>query len=182
MCFTPVSWVVGYVGGMKKGFFYLLCLLAGAALAQAQTGGAGANPVSYRLESYVVSQVTGDDGNQQETFTEATTARPGQVVEYRLFVENVGNTTLPPGIVFVTGPVPAGTSYVDDSATPTSEEVLTEFTADGQTYSEPPLIVAGTGGGQTAVTPTSYTAVRWTLKQPLEPGQEEPFVYRVTVQ
>ena len=168
---------------MKKGFLYLiLCLLAGAALAQAQTGGAGANPVSYRLESYVVSQVTGDDGNQRETFTEATTARPGQVVEYRLFVQNVGDTTLPPGTVVVTGPVPTGTSYVDDSATPTSEEVLTEFTAGGQTYSEPPLIVTGTGGGQNAVTPTSYTAVRWTLKQPLEPGQEEPFVYRVTVQ
>ena len=124
-----------------------LFLLAGAALAQAQTGGAGANPVSYRLESYVVSQVTADDGSQQETFTEATSARPGQVVEYRLFVQNVGDTTLPPGTVVVTGPVPTGTSYVDGSATPTSDQVLTEFTADGQTYGEPPLIVAGTGGG-----------------------------------
>ncbi len=167
---------------MKKGFLYLaLCLLlAGVALAQN-------NPVSYRLESYVVSQVTGDDGSQEETFTEADSARPGQVVEYRLFVENVGDTTLPPGTVVVTGPVPEGTSYVDASATPTSDRVLTEFTADGETYGEAPLIVTsgtggGTGGERTAVAPEDYTAVRWTLKQPLEPGQEEPFVYRVTVQ
>ena len=175
---------------MKRAFLYVvaLCLpLVGAALAQSQTGGAQANPLSYRLESYIVSQVTGEDGDLQETFTEAdNTALPGQVIEYRLFVENVGNTTLPPGIVFVTGPVPEGTSYVDASATPTSDRVLTEFTADGETYGEPPLIVTsstggGTGGERAAVAPESYAAVRWTLKEPLEPGQEEPFVYRVTV-
>ena len=71
---------------------------------------------------------------------------------------------------------------MDASATPTSDRVLTEFTADGETYGEPPLIVGGSDEDRAAVAPESYAAVRWTLKGPLEPGQEEPFSYRVTVQ
>lgn len=143
----------------------LVVLLLGSALAQ------NANPVSVRLEIYVVSMVGG-----QETFTEATSARPGQTVEYRLFATNNDSTTLPAGTVVVTGPVPDGTTFVANSATVDEERVLTEYSVNGATYGEEPIII----GTRTAEA-REYRAVRWTLLFDMEPGQEAMLVYRVTV-
>lgn len=77
----------------------------------------------------------------------------------------------------MTGPIPEGASYVDGSATPSSQQVRTEFSADGQTFSEPPVLA-----GETVVDPADYAAVRWTLLVPLEPQQEVRFVYRVVIE
>lgn len=138
-------------------------------------------PVSVRYEIFVVSEVTNEDGERQERLVEATSARPGQTVEYRVFAQNEGDTTLPAGLVTVTGPVPDGTEFVEDSATPGSERVRTEYSADGgASFGEPPILV-GSGEDQDAVDPSSYDAVRWTLLEPMEPGQEETFFYRVVV-
>jgi uncharacterized repeat protein (TIGR01451 family) len=140
------------------------------------------NPVEVRLEIYVVSEVTTDDGNKEERFSEATTARPGQVVEYRLMAENIGDTTLPAGTVVITGPVPDGTTFVPESATPSSELFLTEYSADnGDSYSEPPVIVTMNNNQRRIADPVLYNAVRWTLLVPMEPGSDEAFIYRVTV-
>ena len=130
------------------------------------------NPVSVRIEAYIVSQVTADDGSVTERFSESTTARPGQVVEYRVFATNGDATTLPAESVSVLGPIPDSSTYVDGSATPTSDGVRTEFSLDGEAFSATP---------ETAEGPTAYRAIRWTLLIPLEPGQEERFVYRVTI-
>ena len=136
------------------------------------TGFAQDNPVSVRIEAYIVSQVTAEDGSATERFSEATTARPGQVVEYRVFATNNDVTTLPANVVGVLGPIPEGTTYIDGSATPTSEQVRTEFSLDGKTFSKAPETTEG---------PSAYRAIKWTLLTPLEPGQEERFVYRVTI-
>jgi uncharacterized repeat protein (TIGR01451 family) len=147
----------------------------------AEAPAAPADPVSIRLEIYVVSQITRDDGTREERFAEATEARPGQTVEYRLMVTNVSEETLPAGIVVVTGPVPEGTQFVPNSATPSSEELLTEYSADrGRTFSEPPVIVGG-DDGRSVADPISYDTVRWTVLFDMEPGQEIPLVYRVIV-
>lgn len=141
------------------------------------------NPVAVRIESYIVDVITTEGGLRQETFIPATTARPGQVVEYRVFVTNRGNTTLPAGTVLVIGPIPEGTVYLDLSATPTSERLLTEFSADGgNTYMEPPVLLTAPDGTRRVAEPSEYTAIRWTLLFPLEPNQEETLFYRVTVQ
>lgn len=79
------------------------------------TGFAQDNPVTVRIEAYIVSQVT-EDGSVTERFTESTTARPGQVVEYRVFATNNGETTLPANTVSVLGPIPESATYVDSSA------------------------------------------------------------------
>lgn len=165
---------------MKK-ILLILVLLSSLMLAFAQDAD---NPVQIRLEIYVVSQVTASDGSVEEKFSEATTARPGQIVEYRLFASNMGDTTLPAGTVVITGPVPEGTTFVARSATPGSERLLVEYSADNTTFSEPPVMITETVDGQESrqvADPTDYAAVRWTLLVPIEPGQEETFVYRVQV-
>ncbi len=148
---------------MKRQIFaFILILLSSFALAQAD------NPVAVRLEIYVVSMVNG-----KEEFKESSTARPGQIVEYRLFAANKGDTTLPPGSVTITGPVPEGTTYIADSATPSSDEILTEFTVNGSDFVDNEVVATSEGG--------TLSAVRWTVEVDMEPGKEQAFVYRVTV-
>lgn len=164
-----------YGGLMRKFLSILLLLLAAGALAQD-------NPVAFRIESFIVDVITLEGGARQENFVPATTARPGQVVEYRIFVTNRGATTLPAGTVVITGPIPQGTIYLDLSATPTSEHLMTEFTVDGDTFMEAPILVTVADGTQRMADPSEYRAIRWTLLFALEPNQEETLFYRVIVQ
>ncbi len=150
---------------IKRLLMVTLLSVSGTVFAQDDT-------VAVRIEAYIVSQVTADDGSITERFSESTTARPGQVVEYRVFATNNDATTLPPESVSVLGPIPESSVYVDGSATPTSERVLTEFSLDNETFSDAPETTEG---------PTAYRTVRWTLLVPLEPEQEETFAYRVTI-
>jgi uncharacterized repeat protein (TIGR01451 family) len=156
--------------------FVLFCL---PALAQNE-------PVTVKLEAYIVSTITKEDGTTEEQFTEAKEARPGQVVEYRVVVTNVSDETLPASNAIITGPIPATTIYIADSATPSSEAATLEYSADGgQTFSAPPVMikVENENGEEVEVeaTPDQYTAARWTILQSLEPQQEIIFKYRVTV-
>lgn len=154
---------------MKK-LLIVLWLLCCAAFAQNE------NPVSVGLEIFVVSEVEG-----QERLTAATTARPGQIVEYRLSARNNGDTTLPAGAVIITGPIPDGTTFVANTATPSSERVLTEFSINGETYGEPPLIVETDTAQRSVADPSLYRSIRWTLLEPMEPASEAAFIYRVVV-
>jgi uncharacterized repeat protein (TIGR01451 family) len=140
------------------------------------------NPVSVRLEIFVVSQITNEDGSVKESFKPSQTARPGQTVEYRLFAKNEDETNLPAGTVVITGPIPDGTTFVPNSATPNSDEVLTEYSADGENFqnSDSPVMIE-IDGKKEIVDPLQYKAVRWTLLKELQPGQEVQFVYRITV-
>lgn len=160
--------------------FLLTCLLGLLASSSAQDN--SANPVSVDLEIYVVSEVTAADGSISERFEQADSARPGQTVEYRLIVTNQDDTTLPEGTVVVTGPIPESTTFIAGSATPSSADVLTEYSLEGSTFSEPPLFTTNDSGEQVTVDSAAYRAVRWTLLTPFEPGEQMTLVYRVTVE
>lgn len=160
--------------------YLLICLLGLLASSIAQDD--SANPVSIDLEIYVVSEVTAADGSVSERFEPADSARPGQTVEYRLIVTNQDDTTLPEGTVVVTGPVPESTTFIANSATPSSADVLTEYSLDGSTFSEPPLFTTNDSGEQVTADSRAYRAVRWTLLSLFAPGQRTTLVYRVTVE
>lgn len=163
---------------MRRRLALMLLLLSYAGISAAQEGAVD-DPVEIRLEIFLVSEVQGS-----EQFRPATTARPGQVVEYRVTAINVSEETLPQGTVVITGPIAGQTTYVPNSATPSSERVLTEFSADGgENFSEPPVLVGGDRGDddRRVAEPVDYDVVRWTLLAPMEPEQEETFFYRVKI-
>jgi uncharacterized repeat protein (TIGR01451 family) len=153
----------------------LLLLVSTVAFAQAS------DPLETVLETYIVSQVTRDDGTREDRYSPATQARPGQVVEYRIIVTNVSEETLPPGIVVISVPILEGTQFVPSTATPSSDELLTEFSADdGMTFAENNVFI-GLGDDRTIADPTAYTTVRWTVLVDMEPEDELTLVYRVTI-
>lgn len=167
----------------QAGMVLLLLLSIGYVFAQEETPD---EPVTVMLDAFVVSTTTNDDGEEEETFTEATEARPGQVVEYRVMATNEGETTLPAGNVVVTGPVPEGTTYIGDSATTESQVSLTFSADEGQTFSAPPVMITVTNDDgeeeEVEAAPEQYSAVRWTVERALEPGESLEFSYRVTVE
>ena len=139
-----------------------------------------ASQISLQSETYIVSVVTGDDGQPQERFSAATSALPGQVVEFRIVATNIDATTLPAGQVQIIGPVPDGMVYVAGSATLGSDQVYTEFSVDGVEFVEQGQNVFVTEGGNRRIAdPSEYRVVRWTLTTDMEPGQEVTLVYRV---
>jgi uncharacterized repeat protein (TIGR01451 family) len=143
------------------------------------------SPLEVTLEGYIVSVITQDDGTTEEQFSAATTARPGQTVEYRVVVTNTGNEPLPGGNALITGPVPAAMDYLADTATPASDTAMLEFSADGgQSFSEKPMVMKTNDKGQeelVEVLPAEYTAARWMILQALAPQETLTFNYRVTV-
>lgn len=111
----------------------------GAAVAQA-------DGIVFDIEILRVDLVRGEDGDIVERFVPVEEAVPGEVIEYRVTAVNEGDIIYRPGTVVVTLPFGEGLAYIEDSATPSSDRVVTEFTADGgATYSEPPVLIADTG-------------------------------------
>ena len=124
-------------------------------------------PAFVRFEIYVVRR----RGDGTEQLVPATRARSGEILEYRLIVTNATEFELAEGIVQVLGVVPEGTTFVPESATPTSERILVEFSGDGGT--------TFAGAENLTVEPEAYSRVRWTLQVPLGPNDQESFSYRV---
>ncbi|MCK9513795.1 MAG: hypothetical protein M0R28_21570 [Pigmentiphaga sp.] len=149
-----------------------------AAITLLATAHAQSNPITFQSEIYLVQEVTGPAGVKTERLTPATKAGGGDLVEFRIFATNSGQTTLPAGVVQIYGPVQDGMKFVADTATRTSRRILTEFSVDGVNFSEPPLLT-GSSSNRRVAEPSEYTMIRWTLLVPMEPGQEEPFHYRV---
>lgn len=113
------------------------------------------------------------------SFTRVETARPGETIEYRVTATNVGDVIYRPGTVVATVPISDGVSYIEGTATPTSDGLRTAFSADGgRSFSEPPVAFAG---GSRVAPPDEYDAIRWTFDIPFEPGQVERVSYRVRV-
>lgn len=136
-------------------------------------------PLSSQMDSYLV---TSKDG--KEVVEEAEQASPGDIVEYRLTYTNNGDQPLS-GLI-ITGPIPANTVYLENSA---ATQVNADFTVsidNGDSFQAEPITKTITGdNGQSKnveVSPSDYTQVRWQPKGSLQPDQVQQYRYRVTVQ
>src|SRR6056297_4144520 len=110
----------------------------GAAVAQA-------DGIVFDVEILRVDLVRGEEGGTVERFVPVEEAVPGEVIEYRVTAVNEGDIIYRPGTVVVTLPIGQGLAYIEDSATPSSDRVVTEFSADGgASYSEPPVLIPDT--------------------------------------
>lgn len=136
------------------------------------------------LKGYVV---TAND-NGTETYTPATTVRPGQLIEYRIDHHNTFNNAI--GGVAIVGPVP-DEAVVDvnhlGSSKAANVEVQGDFDPDrpGEEWSTLPAmrVVIKDDGSRELVeaTPEDFTAVRWTLEAPMQSNEVVTNSWRVRV-
>ncbi|AFD25365.1 hypothetical protein [Deinococcus gobiensis] len=163
----------------------LLPLLLGAAqFASAQTPATSAqnSPVRVTASNQLVTQVT-VDGKSTERLTEATNARPGNLLQLNQKVDNV-SAGLVRGLALNMNVDPATTFQAAQCSV---SGVTTLFSADGKTFAQAPLkkTVTVTENGQSVkkevvVPPSEYKAVRWQLPD-LAGGKSTNCYMRVTV-
>lgn len=143
--------------------------------------------MEYDLQAYLVTEITLDNGKVEERFTPAEEAEPGNIIEYRLTGRNISDVNLTD--VVLNGVIPAGTFYMDSSASGDDIAML-EFTAPGYTapsggeFGPAPLTVTIVINGQeqeVVIPAESYSALRWQLREPIAAESEVTFIYRVEV-
>lgn len=130
--------------------------------------------ITVRLDAQRVSVVDG-----KETFSPATQARPGELVEYRATYTNAGGQTARQ--VMATLPVPAGMEFVEQSAAPAKVEA----SLDGRAYAPVPLkrtVRLADGREVVRLVPAAeYRWLRWPLAT-MEPGSARTVSARMRVQ
>lgn len=136
-------------------------------------------PLSSKMETYLVAEKNG-----QEVMTATEEASPGDVIEYRLIYTN--NAEQPLSGLEITGPIPANTAYLKDSAATDAEAVFTVSIDDGSSFEAEP-VTRNTSGpdGQSKnviVPPSDYTQLRWVPVNGIQPDQVLEYRYRVKVQ
>ena len=130
--------------------FAVAMILAAAPLHAQQQGG----PLEVRLESRKV--VAAADG--KETFAPATTAKPGDVIEYAATYRNTSTQSI--RNLEATLPIPANTEWVEGSAAP----VGARGSSDARTFEALPLkrkVRRGALEVEEAVPARDYRALRW---------------------
>ena len=106
--------------------------------------------------------------------------KAGEVLQYTIDVRNAGSA--PAFSVAPVGRVPARTAFVKvDGA---SKAASVEYTLDGSHWSPRPLVSVKEPDGKIEMKPappSSYRAVKWTLRQPLPVHGAATFSYEVRV-
>lgn len=123
------------------------------------------------------------DENDREIAVPADNVYPHDTVEYTLKYRNSGNAAA--SGVHLVGPVPAGTVYLDKTATEI-ETMHPVFSIDnGKTYHEAPVtyvVIDENGREQRKIaTPDMITHIKWVMSGVLDVGQEVSVSYRVQV-
>jgi len=148
-----------------------------------------ATPASAELDSTMTALIVTPAPDGTETYRPATSARPGETVEYRIEHRNGFSHALDG--VAVVGPIPDEMELVVARASadiPAMLEVRGEFDPDsvGEEWSALPAtkIVVDAATGLRMVedaTEADFTAVRWRLDAPLPASGTVRHVYRAQV-
>lgn len=139
---------------------------------------ARANTLTGSIEAFRVVMTDGG-----EDFQPADKASPNDVIEYRLTYRNTGEEAV--RNIFITDPIPTGTEYVTDSATPPANGQV-EFSIDGgKSFHTWPIHIkrVGEDGNEVDVeaTPDMVTHIRWVLTDTFKPDGEITVTYRTTI-
>jgi uncharacterized repeat protein (TIGR01451 family) len=147
------------------------------ALAQTTT----AQKPKLTLESYLVRTEV-KDGKNVEVFDKAASAKPGQVMEYRVKATNPSDKAITN--VAVDLPIPRTTVYLENTATISKDAALLASWDFKRSFGPTPLKRKVTRDGKTIeelVPANEYTNLRWVIRTPLAAGASFEFKARVKI-
>ena len=139
---------------------------------------AASGDVVGTMEAYLVSHTA----SGEEQFSPAKRVIPGGIIEYRVTYKNESKAALSQFVI--NGKVPANTVFVDGQSRTTVTAVLEADVAELGWVSLPAFrdVTRDDGSVQRIrVAPNEYGAVRWRLKNSINPGRKVMAVYRVRV-
>lgn len=178
------GWSPAPRGWSRRGTPILAGLFTAAALlvnAGPAAGQQGASAGEKALEITAVN-LSADDERHRTLASRAGDAGwllPGDVVRYSLEFTNVKD--IPVRNVVIDDPVPEGLRYVEGSASVDHRGVQISYSIDGgRTYSNQPTIrkVVDVEEVELPAPPESYTHIRWTLRDWVQPGERVTAEFR----
>ncbi len=140
-------------------------------------------PVLISIESYLVQERETAEGKTQEWFERVNEAKANDTIEVRLTVSSEAEAPLPAATLLVTMPIPKGMVYIENSATPSSNLVMLEFSKDSSLFGENIFhtVTVNDVEKRLPVPSSDYRALRWTVLNDFEPDEELTLFYRVRV-
>lgn len=148
----------------------LLSAMAGSFPALASSG--------IELKAMVEKEIhiINEKGEREIQRVPANKVIPGDEVIYTIMATNVGDKVA--DSVLITDPIPDHTRYVAGTASGSKTDI--HFSVDGGKHYGLPgkLVVMDANGKPRPAKADDYTHIRWTLKQPLKPGDEASVWFR----
>ena len=164
----------------------LVLLLSGFVTAQVPK--LNDQPILISLESYLVQERENEAGQIQEWFEKVNEAKANQTIEIRLNVRSKAETPITAGTLLITMPILEGMQYIENSATPSSDLVMLEFSSDKEEFAENlfQTVKVTTAEEETVekrlpVPTEDYQALRWTVLNDFETDEELILFYRIQV-
>lgn len=135
------------------------------------------------LSSHMSASVVMVDAKGQETLKEMKKAAPGQTIQYNLTYANNSDKAFK-GLV-VTGPIPAHTHYLSNTAaTKVAADRLVSID-DGKTFEKEPVKrqqkMADGRVKTVVISSDKYTHIRWKANDSLVSKGQQQYTYRVKV-
>lgn len=148
-------------------FIILLASLAALTIAAPATAQQGRIELKSVVEKEV--RVTNDAGEEVVQLVTADKVVPGDVVIYTVTYTNVSDQAV--DNVVVTNPINEALTYVDDSAFAPGADV--SFSVDGgENFAPLDALTVERDGVTAAAGGDDLTHIRWTLREPLDPGAQ----------
>lgn len=152
--------------------------LALAATSAAAAEGARKGCVELKTVAETEVEYVDEQGQRATKLVSAAKVIPGTQVVWTVTASNVCDKAAEK--VFIDNPIPAQMSYVPDSALGAGADI--QFSTDGRQFAEPAsLRVSEADGTQRAARSSDYTHIRWSLRNPIGPGQVAVARYRAAL-
>ncbi len=152
--------------------------LALAATSAAAAEGARKGCVELKTVAETEVEYVDEQGQRATKLVSAAKVIPGTQVVWTVTASNVCDKAAEK--VFIDNPIPAQMSYVPDSALAAGADI--QFSTDGRQFAEPAsLRVSEADGTQRAARSSDYTHIRWSLRNPIGPGQVAVARYRAAL-
>lgn len=117
-------------------------------------------------------------GQRATRLVPAAKVVPGTQVVWTVTASNICDK--PADKVAIDNPIPAQMSYVPDSAVGAGADIL--FSTDGRQFADPAALrVSEADGRERAARSSDYTHIRWSLRNPIGPGQVAVARYRAAL-
>lgn len=171
----------------NKSYFIFLLFLSSfylfSNLSFAQVPKLNDQPVIISIESYLVQERETEEGQVQEWFERVNEAKPNDTIEVRLVVRSEAEEALAAATLLIAMPIPNGMNYIDNSATPSSNLVMLEFSKDKSLFAENlfKTVTVDSVEKRLPVSSEEYQALRWTVLDDFEPDEELTLFYRLKV-
>lgn len=157
-------------------------LVIGALALAATSAAAAEGPRKGCVELKTVAETeveyVDEQGQRATKLVPATKVIPGTQVVWTVTASNICDKVA--DRVFIDNPIPAQMSYVSESAIGAGADIL--FSTDGRQFADPAsLRVSDSAGSQRAARSSDYTHIRWSLRNPIGPGQVAVARYRAAL-